>query len=173
MANIITNAIKFGTIVMDPKYVKTLEEIEHMGEATGYPDIFPMWCTTNNTIYIMCKTDDGNYIATLESMVATTDKAVWYPIVNPATNLISWEARILSTDAPPAVTLSGFNGKSAYQIWLDQGNTGTEQDFLNSLVPDLNYLTPTQISNLKYQLGINDIEAALDSINNNFRDLIG
>ena len=24
------------------------------------------------------------------------------------------------------------NGKSAYQIWLDQGNTGSEQDFLNS-----------------------------------------
>lgn len=24
-------------------------------------------------------------------------------------------------------------GKSAYEIWLDQGNTGTIQDFLNSL----------------------------------------
>lgn len=27
----------------------------------------------------------------------------------------------------------GADGKSAYQIWLDKGNTGTEQDFLNSL----------------------------------------
>lgn len=27
----------------------------------------------------------------------------------------------------------GADGKSAYQIWLDNGNTGTEQDFLNSL----------------------------------------
>lgn len=27
----------------------------------------------------------------------------------------------------------GVDGKSAYQIWLDEGNTGTEQDFLNSL----------------------------------------
>lgn len=27
----------------------------------------------------------------------------------------------------------GANGKSAYQIWLDAGNTGTEQDFLASL----------------------------------------
>lgn len=27
----------------------------------------------------------------------------------------------------------GADGKSAYQIWLDAGNTGTEQDFLNSL----------------------------------------
>lgn len=28
---------------------------------------------------------------------------------------------------------NGNDGKSAYQIWLDKGNTGTEQDFLNSL----------------------------------------
>ncbi len=27
----------------------------------------------------------------------------------------------------------GVNGKSAYEIWLEQGNTGTEQEFLNSL----------------------------------------
>ena len=29
---------------------------------------------------------------------------------------------------------AGAPGKSAYQIWLDQGNVGTEQDFLDSLV---------------------------------------
>lgn len=28
---------------------------------------------------------------------------------------------------------SATNGKSAYEIWLTQGNTGTETDFLNSL----------------------------------------
>lgn len=28
---------------------------------------------------------------------------------------------------------AGADGESAYEIWLDQGNTGTEQDFLNSL----------------------------------------
>lgn len=28
----------------------------------------------------------------------------------------------------------GAPGKSAYEIWLEQGNTGTEQDFLDSLV---------------------------------------
>lgn len=27
----------------------------------------------------------------------------------------------------------GVEGKSAYEVWLDQGNTGTEQDFLDSL----------------------------------------
>lgn len=30
--------------------------------------------------------------------------------------------------------VNGAPGKSAYQIWLDHGNTGTEQDFLDSLV---------------------------------------
>lgn len=29
---------------------------------------------------------------------------------------------------------AGAPGKSAYQIWLEQGNTGSEQDFLDSLV---------------------------------------
>lgn len=29
---------------------------------------------------------------------------------------------------------NGAPGKSAYEIWLDAGNTGTEQDFLDSLV---------------------------------------
>ena len=30
----------------------------------------------------------------------------------------------------------GADGKSAYQIWLDNGNVGTEQDFLDSLKGD-------------------------------------
>lgn len=29
----------------------------------------------------------------------------------------------------------GLEGKSAYQVWLDLGNTGTEQDFIDSLSP--------------------------------------
>lgn len=32
------------------------------------------------------------------------------------------------------VGVAGEAGDSAYQVWLDAGNTGTEQDFLNSLV---------------------------------------
>jgi hypothetical protein len=38
---------------------------------------------------------------------------------------------------PPGVDgVIGVDGKSAYEIWLDEGNTGTEQDFLDSLVGD-------------------------------------
>lgn len=33
----------------------------------------------------------------------------------------------------PAINLTGQNGKSAYEIWLEEGNTGTKNDFLNSL----------------------------------------
>lgn len=34
--------------------------------------------------------------------------------------------------------IQGAPGKSAYEIWLDAGNTGTEQDFLDSLVANNN-----------------------------------
>ena len=40
---------------------------------------------------------------------------------------------IVSTAATSPVIVTG-GGASAYQIWLDEGNVGTEQDFLDSLV---------------------------------------
>ena len=165
MADIISNAITFGTMVVDTKYVMTMDEIEHIGEATGYPDIFPIWCTDNNTIYIFFKTTDGNRIATLDSLVATSDKAVWYPLVNGQTNVISWEPRILSNVAPEPVTLTGFNGKSAYQIWLDQGNVGSEQDFLD--------MSDEQIEELKQRLGLVEMEQALENLNAALYEIIG
>lgn len=33
----------------------------------------------------------------------------------------------------PPLKLEGQNGKSAYEIWLEEGNTGTKDDFINSL----------------------------------------
>ena len=33
----------------------------------------------------------------------------------------------------PPIKLEGAPGKSAYEIWLEAGNTGTREDFLNSL----------------------------------------
>lgn len=41
----------------------------------------------------------------------------------------------------------GTNGKSAYQIWLDNGNIGTEQDYLDSLKGEDGY---TPIKNVDY-----------------------
>ena len=37
----------------------------------------------------------------------------------------------------------GQDGKSAYQIWLDLGNSGSEQDFINSLKPKVERHAPT------------------------------
>ena len=39
----------------------------------------------------------------------------------------------VNNDKTDVASLGGAEGKSAYQTWLDLGNTGTEQDFLNSL----------------------------------------
>ncbi|MDY4129484.1 hypothetical protein [Peptostreptococcus porci] len=38
--------------------------------------------------------------------------------------------------------VKGADGKSAYELWIDEGNSGTKQEFLNSLkgkVPDINF----------------------------------
>ena len=35
------------------------------------------------------------------------------------------------------VGCTGESGKSAYEIWLKQGNTGTVQDYLDSFVPEI------------------------------------
>lgn len=42
-------------------------------------------------------------------------------------------AQLLSVPYALYAANAGADGKSAYQIWLDQGNTGTEADFINSL----------------------------------------
>lgn len=51
----------------------------------------------------------------------------------------------------------GPEGKSAYQIWLDEGNIGSEQDFLDSLVGsgDLNYVHNQPIANTTWNVAHN------------------
>jgi hypothetical protein len=39
----------------------------------------------------------------------------------------------LKIQGSPVFKLEGQNGKSAYELWLEEGNTGTKDDFLNSL----------------------------------------
>lgn len=54
--------------------------------------------------------------------------------------------------------LGRVTGKSAYEVWLAQGNKGTEQDFLNSLKADVE--VPTKLSELDNDKGFiteNDI----------------
>jgi hypothetical protein len=42
---------------------------------------------------------------------------------------------------------AGANGLSAYEIWLEQGNTGSEEDFINSLVNGSSQTIPNGVSN--------------------------
>lgn len=41
--------------------------------------------------------------------------------------------KVEGTFTVPSINILGQNGKSAYEIWLEAGNTGTKDDFLNSL----------------------------------------
>ena len=53
---------------------------------------------------------------------------------------------------------NGAPGKSAYEIWLDAGNTGTEQDFLDSLVAnnDASVVGNSQYASLLQEAQAND-----------------
>lgn len=61
---------------------------------------------------------------------------------------------------------NGQDGKSAYQIWLDHGNSGTEQDFLNSLkgrdgkssIDNIKVITNGLLSDLADQNGVSHYE---------------
>ena len=65
---------------------------------------------------------------------------------------------------------SGSPGKSAYQIWLDAGNQGTEADFLKSLKGDTGYLALWQTDsgdiNSKIDNGYYDIRKSADQYQN-------
>nr|DAJ60600.1 MAG TPA: Cell surface protein [Caudoviricetes sp.] len=41
--------------------------------------------------------------------------------------------KVEGTFTVPAINILGQNGKSAYELWLESGNSGTREDFLNSL----------------------------------------
>lgn len=47
---------------------------------------------------------------------------------------------------------SGARGKSAYESWLDQGNTGTEADFVNALLQDSTYIHNQQTSSSEWTI---------------------
>jgi hypothetical protein len=70
----------------------------------------------------------------------------------------------------------GDDGKSTYQIWLDQGNAGTEQDFLDSLKSNLagskvhDQATASAIWTINHALGYFPNVTAVDSTG---REVVG
>lgn len=55
----------------------------------------------------------------------------------------------------------GADGKSAYQSWLDLGNTGTELQFINSLKPSADQF----ITKAKYEADLTALKEAVDRLN--------
>ena len=55
-------------------------------------------------------------------------------VVNNVPTTVSITASQGLQGPPGADGVIGVDGKSAYEIWLDEGNVGTEQDFLDSLI---------------------------------------
>jgi hypothetical protein len=69
---------------------------------------------------------------------------------------------------------NGTNGQSAYDIWLSQGNVGTQQDFLNSLQGTDGLLPPgTQVGNTVYWDGTNWVVSSSNIYNNGSSVSIG
>ena len=175
--SVITTGIRIGTFTLEKEYIKTTAEIQNLGAAEGYPDVFPIWNTDDGRIYIFYKTEDGKAnITDLENITKSNETAVLYPVIDQETNQIRWEIRTLTDEVPEPVILKaekGDQGKSAYQTWLDLGNAGTEQDFIDSCMPDFNNLSAAQIDNLKGVLGLKDLEESIASINESLDNIIG
>lgn len=172
--SLIAEGFQFGNIIINKDFIKTKSEIETLGDAEGYPDVFPIWCKDDNNIYIYYKlAEDGSpKVVNLTDLLKSSNKAVFYPIIDSKTNELSWEIRELTSEVPEPVILTGKAGKSAYEVWKDLGNDGTEQDFLNSLVPDLTNLNQMQITVLKTQLGIDQLEHSIQVLNDSLDNVV-
>ena len=175
--SVITNGIRIGTFTLKKEYIKTTAEIQNLGAAEGYPDVFPILNPDDGKFYLFYKTEDGKVnITDFEKVTQSIETPVMYPVVDSETNLISWEVKTLTDEVPEPVILKaekGEVGKSAYQSWLDLGNVGTEQDFINSCTPDMSNLSEAQIDNLKAVLGLKDLEDSITSLNESLDNIIG
>lgn len=57
----------------------------------------------------------------------------------------------------------GSNGKSAYEMWIDAGNTGTEEDFLNSLKVKKEILVKPELQELMEKMVHKDLKVMMES----------
>ena len=65
----------------------------------------------------------------------------------------------------------GAAGDSAYQVWLDNGNTGTEQDFLDSLVGAAGAQGPTGAAGAQGAAGADGTSITIQGTKNTVGDL--
>lgn len=172
--SVISKGISFGNMVVNSDYIMTRSQIQGLEDAEGYPELFPIWCSDDNKLYIYYKTENGvPKIAAYDEIITDSTNTCFYPTVDPETNQISWTIRQLTGEVPAPVTLTGEKGDSAYEVWINEGNEGSQSDFLASLVPDMSNLTESQIAGLKTALGLDDIDTALAAINSTLDGILG
>lgn len=152
----------------------------------GYsPDNGKTFCVTDTTFGRRYRQEDADRIwpylqskiGTADSSGGTTSQTVtWDDIQNkPDVALksdLTWDNIQNKPDLSNTGSGSGSGspGKSAYQIWLDAGNQGTEDDFLKSLKGDTGYLALWQTDsgdiNSKIDNGYYDIRKSADQYQN-------
>ena len=92
-------------------------------------------------IYLLSNEQEG-FVGEFSLKGLTSTNPNWtqtIPSLN-SNNKYLWSyEKIIFTDGskteskPVIISRYSADGKSAYQLWLDAGNTGTEEDYLNSL----------------------------------------
>ena len=118
------------------------------GVPIRYPTISPItnrWMLFNP---ITNAYEDSGYVARGVSPTINMATGTW-EVWNDATQ--QYEDSGFLVTGPP-----GQAGKSAYQIWLDEGNAGTQQDFLASLAVQ-GVGTPESITNAEIQNILNNL----------------
>ena len=79
--------------------------------------------------------------------------------VTGATGLTGATGATGATGSTGATGATGATGKSAYQLWLDAGNTGTENDFLVSLIGPAGAQGPAGANGAEGQAGVAGLSA--------------
>ena len=165
--------IKIGKLAIDKKYIMDKNTMESLGSAENMPELFPIYCKDDGNIYIYYRAEDGSHVVNFNDLIGNIGThTILYPIVNEETNQISWELRENVGEVPEPVTLKGEKGDSAYKIWLDQGNIGTESDFLSSIV-DPTRMNSDTIESFKNVLGINEMKEKLDYVAEALNSILG
>lgn len=65
------------------------------------------------------------------------------------------ETEIKTNAAINANVVSGARGKSAYESWIDQGNTGSEQDFINALLANYTFVHTQGVAQQEWTINHN------------------
>ena len=129
---LLSNIFKLGEIKLDKNYCMTTKEMKNI-DPSLFPNVFPIWNTDENCLYMLYRQDNGKTkLECFKEMEWLDDPVVLYPIID-ENGKLTWELNYLSKEEIDKIPEINIIGKSAYEIWKDLGNEGTEEEFINSL----------------------------------------